>query len=146
MQGGQAQRVTLAICLALKPSFLLLDEVTSALDHEAALKVERLLKESKAACIWVTHEDAQVSRVGGRCLQLPLGTEVLSMANQAFNFQKCTQEAPLAAEETICACISLHSTVNGHYKHNLTISAAFCGTKDAVLKNEACCREHTIRG
>ena len=74
----------MAICLALKPSFLLLDEVTSALDHEAALKVERLLKESKAACIWVTHEDAQVSRVGGRCLQLPLGTEVLSMATPAF--------------------------------------------------------------
>lgn len=76
LQGGQAQRVTLAICLALKPSFLLLDEPTSALDHEAAVKVERLLRESKAACIWVTHEDAQVSRVGGRALQLPLGTEV----------------------------------------------------------------------
>lgn len=117
VQGGQAQRVTLAICLALKPSFLLLDEVTSALDHEAALKVERLLKESKAACIWVTHEDAQVSRVGGRCLQLPLGTEVLSMATPSF--QKCTQEASLAAEETYCACIPGHSTVNCHYVHNL---------------------------
>ena len=76
VQGGQAQRVTLAICLALKPSFLLLDEPTSALDPEAAVRVERLLRESKAACIWVTHEDAQVSRVGGRALQLPLGTEV----------------------------------------------------------------------
>ena len=60
MQGGQAQRVALAICLALKPGFLLLDEPTSALDHEAAIRVERLLRESKAACIWVTHEDAQV--------------------------------------------------------------------------------------
>ena len=76
VQGGQAQRVTLAICLALKPSFLLLDEPTSALDHEAAVRVERLLRESKAACIWVTHEDAQVGRIGGRALQLPLGTEV----------------------------------------------------------------------
>jgi ABC-type phosphate transport system ATPase subunit len=69
--------VTLAVCLALKPGFLLLDEPTSALDHEAAIKVERLLRESKAACIWVTHEDAQVGRVGGRALQLPLGTQVL---------------------------------------------------------------------
>ena len=68
--------MTLAICLALKPSFLLLDEPTSALDHEAAVRVERLLRDSKAACIWVTHEDAQVSRIGGRALQLPLGTEV----------------------------------------------------------------------
>ena len=70
--------MTLAICLALKPAFLLLDEPTSALDQEAAVRVEALLRESKAACIWVTHEDAQVSRVGGRALQLPLGTEVPS--------------------------------------------------------------------
>ena len=84
LQGGQAQRVTLAICLALKPSFLLLDEPTSALDHEAAVKVERLLRESKAGCIWVTHEDAQVSRVGGRALQLPLGTEVASQARPSL--------------------------------------------------------------
>ena len=68
--------MTLAICLALKPGFLLLDEPTSALDREAAVRVERLLRESKAACIWVTHEDAQVGRIGGRALQLPLGTEV----------------------------------------------------------------------
>lgn len=73
--------MTLAICLALRPVFLLLDEPTSALDHEAAVKVERLLRDSSAACIWVTHEDAQVSRVGGRALQLPLGTEVPAMTH-----------------------------------------------------------------
>lgn len=76
MQGGEAQRVLLAICLALKPQFVLLDEVTSALDHESALKAEKVLKECGAALIWVTHDDQQPARVGGRILNLPLGTEM----------------------------------------------------------------------
>ncbi len=66
----------LAVTLALKPQFVLLDEVTSALDHESALKAEKVLRESGAALIWVTHDDSQPARVGGRILQLPLGTEM----------------------------------------------------------------------
>ena len=76
MQGGEAQRVLLAVALALKPQFVLLDEVTSALDHESAIKTEKVLKDSGAALIWVTHDDSQPARVGGRILQLPLGTEM----------------------------------------------------------------------
>ncbi|EIE23944.1 P-loop containing nucleoside triphosphate hydrolase protein [Coccomyxa subellipsoidea C-169] len=78
LSGGQAQRVTLAICIALKPTFLLLDEPTSALDHDSALAAERVLTSSGCGLIWITHEDAQPLRVGGRVLQLPLGTEVVT--------------------------------------------------------------------
>lgn len=76
LSGGEAQRVLLAVALALKPQFVLLDEVTSALDHESAIKTEKVLKDSGAALIWVTHDDSQPARVGGRILQLPLGTEM----------------------------------------------------------------------
>ncbi|KAK9843236.1 hypothetical protein WJX74_009070 [Apatococcus lobatus] len=77
LSGGQAQRVVLALALALQPKILLLDEVTSALDHDAVLKVEKVLKACGAALIWVTHNDTQPARVGGRVLVLPLGTEMV---------------------------------------------------------------------
>ena len=64
------------MALALKPQFILLDEVTSALDIDSAIKAEKVLKESGAGLIWVTHDDSQPARVGGRILQVPLGTEM----------------------------------------------------------------------
>ncbi len=69
-QGGQAQRVILALALALQPEVLLLDEVTSALDHEAVLKVEKVLKACGAALIWVTHNDDQPARYAPRGISI----------------------------------------------------------------------------
>ncbi len=75
LQGGQSQRVTLAIALALKPKFLLLDEPSSALDHDSTLKLEQVLKDSGCGLVWVTHDDSQPGRVGGRIIHLPLGEQ-----------------------------------------------------------------------
>jgi ABC-type iron transport system FetAB ATPase subunit len=75
LQGGQAQRVQLAIAVALNPAVLLLDEPTSSLDVESARRVERVLKACGAALIWVSHDPHQPARVGGRCLHLPAGIE-----------------------------------------------------------------------
>jgi hypothetical protein len=53
-----------------------IQQVTSALDHESALRVERVVTGSGAVLVWVTHEDAQPLRVGGQALLLPQGTIV----------------------------------------------------------------------
>lgn len=73
LSGGQAQRLSLAVAAALRPSVLLLDEPTSALDPDSARRVEAAVKSCGAAVLWVTHDEAQPARVGGRQLELPSG-------------------------------------------------------------------------
>jgi len=60
LSGGQAQRVALARALAPAPDVLLLDEPFGALDsvlrHSLARDVARILRESDATAILVTHD------------------------------------------------------------------------------------------
>lgn len=83
LSGGQAQRVQLAIAIALRPLVLLLDEPTSALDTESTRRVEAVLKGCGAALVWVSHDPGQPGRVGGRILTLPLGNESAALTPPA---------------------------------------------------------------
>jgi len=59
LSGGQQQRVAIARALAMRPSVLLLDEITSALDPELVgevLEVVRDLKRRGLTMVCVTHE------------------------------------------------------------------------------------------
>ena len=59
MSGGQQQRLAIARALAMRPDYMLLDEVTSALDPELVgevLDTLRLLAEEGMTMICVTHE------------------------------------------------------------------------------------------
>jgi putative ABC transport system permease protein len=67
VSGGEAQRIYLAICLASRPSILLLDESTSALDYDTKLKVESTLRDvvlnKESSIVWITHDPDQITRM-----------------------------------------------------------------------------------
>ncbi|KAI9187981.1 hypothetical protein H9P43_002372 [Blastocladiella emersonii ATCC 22665] len=69
LSGGEAQRIMLAIGVALNPDLLLLDEPTSALDPDSTLLVEETLR-AHGSCLWVTHSEEQAARVATHILRL----------------------------------------------------------------------------
>ena len=61
MSGGQQQRLAIARALAMRPDYMLFDEITSALDPELVgevLDTLRMLRENGMTMICVTHEIA----------------------------------------------------------------------------------------
>lgn len=78
LSGGESQRASLAIALALEPDVLLLDECTSALDEQATLQVEETLSRFGIPVVMVSHDSAQIDRF----CYLRIELEENSSANQ----------------------------------------------------------------
>ena len=76
LSGGQQQRVAIIRALAMRPSVMLLDEVTSALDPELiaeVLEVIRELAEGGMTMILATHEMGFARDIAGRVCFLDAG-------------------------------------------------------------------------
>lgn len=88
LSGGQRQRLSLARTLINKPSVLLLDEVTSALDSISAQEVEELIlrinKEQHTTILWVTHNLSQAERVGDQTWLIMDGILIESAPTKKF--------------------------------------------------------------
>lgn len=77
LSGGQRQALTLLMALVVRPSLLMLDEHTAALDPRSAEQVLRLTQgfvtSERLTTIMVTHSLAQAVRVGDRILIMHRG-------------------------------------------------------------------------
>ena len=87
LSGGQRQRVGICRALAMKPRYLLLDEVTSALDPEMTSEVlDILAKLAKGGTtmVFVTHEIEFARQISNRIVFLEKGKLLVDLPTQEF--------------------------------------------------------------
>jgi len=89
LSGGQRQAIALAIASIGEPAVILLDEHTAALDPNSAARIKdvsgRIVKESGAAALMVTHDMSHALEHADRLLMLHAGRIVLDLDRTAMN-------------------------------------------------------------
>ena len=93
VSGGQLQRLMAAMALVSDPTLLVLDEPTTALDVTTQIEVlkafKKVIKEQKAAAIYVTHDLAVVAQIADRIIVLYNGSiQEKGPANSVINSPK----------------------------------------------------------
>lgn len=80
VSGGQLQRVMAAMAMVAKPDILIFDEPTTALDVttqvECLAAFRRLIREHRAAALYITHDLAVVAQIADRIMVLRGGRTV----------------------------------------------------------------------
>jgi ABC-type polar amino acid transport system ATPase subunit len=87
LSGGQRQRVGICRALAMEPRYLLLDEVTSALDPEMTSEVLGILAQlarSGTTMVFVTHEIEFARQISDRIVFLDKGKLLVDLPTAEF--------------------------------------------------------------
>jgi ABC-type polar amino acid transport system ATPase subunit len=87
LSGGQRQRVGICRALAMKPRYLLLDEVTSALDPEMTSEVLEILAKlarEGTTMLFVTHEIEFARQISNRIVFLEKGVLLVDLPTKDF--------------------------------------------------------------
>ena len=82
LSGGMRQRLVIAICLALKPKLIIMDEPTTALDvvvqREILQRIHKLRQELGFSVLFITHDLALMVQVSDR-IGIMLGGELVEV-------------------------------------------------------------------
>lgn len=76
LSGGEKQRIALIRSMLFMPKILLLDEITSALDIDNALIVEKVissLHQEGITILWITHNPEQSTKYANKVLTIESG-------------------------------------------------------------------------
>ena len=87
LSGGQRQRVGICRALAMEPRYLLLDEVTSALDPEMTADVLAILAklaDEGTTMLFVTHEVEFARQISDRIVFLDKGVLLVDLPTEKF--------------------------------------------------------------
>lgn len=87
LSGGQRQRIGICRALAMRPRYLLLDEVTSALDPEMTAEVLDILAKlatSGTTMLFVTHEIEFARQISNRIVFLEKGVLLVDLPTDRF--------------------------------------------------------------
>ncbi|MDR3540299.1 MAG: ATP-binding cassette domain-containing protein [Desulfosporosinus sp.] len=126
LSGGERQRLVTVAILALKPSFLILDEALTMLDTRSQAKVLELLFRAHAETgqLWITH-DLELARHADRLLIIKNGI-IQDMGKPSDAFSNSERHSLYAPGEVDAKPISPRQ------KHLLAKDAGQQGSKDSL--------------
>ncbi|QJF25603.1 ATP-binding cassette domain-containing protein [Mammaliicoccus vitulinus] len=105
LSGGEKQKLSLARALVNKPSVILLDEVTSALDRNSKQAIELLLqkikREHNVTMIWITHDINQALRMSDYVWVMKNGEVVETNTVEEIENSKNTDVKSVIGEKSI---------------------------------------------
>ena len=114
MSGGQAQRVMIAMALALRPSLLIADEPTTALDVTIQAQIMRVLKDLQerlgTSIVLITHEMHVIRKICHRVAVMEAG-KIVEQGNVLQVFQAPKQAITKRFVSQISGNVTANQTI-----------------------------------